>query len=1058
MIKTFGCLVALATSYFVLGELGLLLAIPPGYATAIFPASAIAVISVLHWGRFALPGIWLGSFALNVAIAWQSNQLELNKQSFMVAASIGCGSLLQSWLSAGLVRWRIQDAWQRMDQDSDILAFLLLAGPVGCLTASTCGILTLLGFGVINPDESLFTWWNWWVGDSLGVLLFAPILLNLLYRRQPSWQTRLRSVMIPTFLLTIIIVVVYIYISDRESKLLKYRFAAYGESLSHLLNQQLQAYHETVGALARLMTIEPNLSQSQFTSFIQPIFSQHSDIHALSWNPVIYSKQRPAFEQHFSQENKLAELKITERDHTGKLVPALQRDWYVAVGYIAPLATNAKALGYDIASNPERLSAIRRAMESREMTATPPIRLVQDNDDHSGLLLLQPVYSELATRSAMPQGFAVGVFKIEEMLIQQTSQHLPAHLGLTIEDLGAEQGKRLIYSNHEPSFNGQQALIWQKRVNFAGRQWQITLYPSAGFFASERSLFAWSILSTGLIVASMLQAMLLGMTGRSLAIERRVDEQTKEISEKTAILQENQRHLQQEKAKYETLLQASGDGIYILNRAGQLVETNRKFCEMLGYRREELIGQPMALWEALVDAENLRSLNQTNFDKPNVYTAKHRCKNGEIIDVEISAKAVNIHGEWLLWNASRDIGERNQLLQALTEAKEAAERAAQMKSRFLANMSHEIRTPMNGIIGLSELVLNMPSNPEMRDCLEKIAYSSKSLLGILNDILELSKLEADGVTLIRSPFEMEFVITNLRNLFEHYANAKHLELITTVAPQVPKVLVGDALRLQQILSNLIGNAIKFTDCGSVTVDVCLLRQRDRQALIQFAVTDTGIGFSEETQQKLFKPFSQGDNSITRKFGGTGLGLAISQSLLQLMGGEFSIKSECNRGSRFSFDLLFTIAEAPELNPETRGDSKIKTGKLTEKLQQDAERLKSADILVVEDNRINQKVVKEFLNLVGANVTLANNGQEALALIRNQRFKAVLMDVQMPVLDGLEATRQIRNDPNFTSLPIIALTAGVTAEEREQCMLCGMNDLVTKPVAADNLIQTLNKWV
>lgn len=1044
---------AIAASYFLFGELGLLLAIPPGYASAIFPASAVGVVATLHIGKLALPGIWLGSFAVNLSIAWQRNLMDLTAQDLIVATSIGFGASLQAWLAAFLVRQRINDAWRRLDQDSDIFAFLLLAGPLSCVCASSWAMLTLTVSEIIDPSELAFNWWNWWAGDTLGVLLFSPIFLFLLYRSTPSWQTRFRRVVVPTLLLTIVILMAYVYTSDRDTKLLKYRFAEYGESLSHLIILQLQAYHETVSALASLMSIQPNLSEREFRSFTQPIFLQHGDIHALSWNPAITSNQRQQFERHFGQENKLPHFQITERDSSGSLIPAGERDWFVPVGYIAPLPANNKALGYDIASSPERMSALRDAMKSGKMIATPPIRLVQDNSDRTGLLLLLPVYGDQTSTDRKPIGFAVGVFKIEEMLIEQTDRSLTPSIGLTIEDVRAHEGKRLIYSNHKSIIKSQEAISWQKSLNFAGRSWLINMYPTGQFFASERSLFAWSILASGLVVASMLQAMLLGMSGRTQAIQRQVDNQTHEILEKTKILQQNQQHLENEKARYQTLLHASGDGIYILDLFGRLVEANQKFCDMLGYTHEEIMALPISSWDASSEADGVESQTQTDFQE-RLYETRHRRKSGELIEVEISIKAVKINGEWLLWNASRDIGERKRLQLALTEAKETAERAMALKARFLANMSHEIRTPMNGIIGLSELALNMPSNAEMHDCLKKIVYSSKSLLGILNDILDLSKIEADGITLLNIPFDLNQVIENLKNLFEYYACNKRIEFTFLVDPEIPQMLLGDALRLQQILGNLIGNALKFTEQGSVTVKIGLKSIIDNQALIGFAIIDTGIGMSIENQKNLFKPFSQGDNSITRKFGGTGLGLAISHSLLQLMNSDFKVESALGRGSTFSFDLILNVTEARESVILNSVQSLNESGNLTKRLQQEAGRLKGSSILLVEDNRINQHVIKGFLTLVGVEVTVASNGQEALQLIENHNFNAVLMDVQMPVLDGLAATRKIRNNLQLNSLPIIALTAGVTKEERDDCLLSGMNDLIPKPVNPEVLVRTL----
>ena len=388
--------------------------------------------------------------------------------------------------------------------------------------------------------------------------------------------------------------------------------------------------------------------------------------------------------------------------------------------------------------------------------------------------------------------------------------------------------------------------------------------------------------------------------------------------------------------------------------------------------------------------------------------------------------------------------------QAMREAREKAESSARAKSDFLANMSHEIRTPMNAIIGLSQLALSSGQPEQQHDYLGKILGSAQSLLGILNDILDFSKIEAGHLSIDPQPFSLETLLTDLRNLLQPPAEEKKLAFELTAADNVPRALIGDSLRLKQILTNLLGNAIKFTERGSVKLAINLAQpQKGGQIRLRFVVSDTGIGMTEAQRVKLFQSFSQADNSITRRFGGSGLGLVISQRLAQLMGGMIEVQSRSGIGSTFCVELLLGVASAEQSD---------QLQKRPENTPEPAVGLQGKRVLLVEDNRINQLVASEFLKKMALTVEIANHGQEALERLRADLppFDVVLMDIQMPVMDGLEATRQLRADPRFVDLPILAMSAGVTLDEQAQCHAVGMTDFVSKPIDAEQLARKLTE--
>ena len=492
-----------------------------------------------------------------------------------------------------------------------------------------------------------------------------------------------------------------------------------------------------------------------------------------------------------------------------------------------------------------------------------------------------------------------------------------------------------------------------------------------------------------------------------------------------------------------------------LNKAGE---------NLLGYSREELLGK-----------------NDYDFfpkEQADFFTEKDRTvlRLREILDIPeeelltlhkgtrtLHTKKVPLFDstgepEFLL-GISEDVTELKQIekekLQALQGAKESAEAASRAKSEFLANMSHEIRTPMNAITGMAYLVMQTDLNPQQQEYVSRLRGAANSLLGILNDILDFSKIEAGKMELEAVNFNLNNILNSVRDLVTVKAEDKKLELLFSKSSDTPVFLIGDPLRLGQILNNLVGNAIKFTEKGQIviTVSPALQISKPDHIALTFSVADSGIGMEKEQLERIFTPFAQADSSISRNYGGTGLGLSIVSRLLELKGSRLEVVSEPGQGSTFSFTAEFACSN---VQAQQTSDS---TEDLDGVAMDNRKQLCNVKVLLVEDNKVNQIVAKEMLRKFGVNVITANNGREAVEKVSSgEMFDLVLMDIQMPVMNGFEATAAIRKVKGELELPIIAMTAFAFSDERDKCLSAGMNDHVAKPVEPDRLYSVLIRWI
>jgi PAS domain S-box-containing protein len=483
---------------------------------------------------------------------------------------------------------------------------------------------------------------------------------------------------------------------------------------------------------------------------------------------------------------------------------------------------------------------------------------------------------------------------------------------------------------------------------------------------------------------------------------------------------------------------------------GTIQFVNPKFQEMTGYTANEALGKTPRILNSGVHSKEFFNFLWKEITAGREWHGEicNRKKNGNLYWEYTRISPVrNNQGEITQFIAIKeDITKKKASAELLQQAKEAAESANRAKSDFLANMSHEIRTPLNAIIGMAHLAMKTNLDSQQRDYIGKIHFAGGHLLEVINDVLDLSKIEAGKFDIDIDVFELNRLFGNVMALIEDQATAKKLELILELDQQLPIYLKGDALRLGQVLINFSNNAIKFTESGKITLRARIADVTANDILLHFEVQDTGIGLNHKQTEQLFQPFQQADSSTARKFGGTGLGLAISKQLAVLMSGEVGVESVFGKGSTFWFTARLGKLSAAEI------EKQLKFTPLEFKS------IKGASILLAEDNLFNQQIAQEMLERSGAKVVIANNGIEVLQLVRTEQFDCVLMDMQMPEMDGLEATRRLRADPATAALRIIAMTANIQQTDRDNCFAAGMDDFITKPFSPEKFYSTISKWL
>jgi len=809
----------------------------------------------------------------------------------------------------------------------------------------------------------------------------------------------------------------------------------------NLIARKMEECLTVIKALQRLFAASQHVSDREFAVFTVPFLEERRELQALEWIPQVRHAERTDYEG-IRRERQMQNFRITERDPRGEIITAGQRETYYPVFYVEPLRGNEKAVGFDLGSDPIRRVALDQARDSGAPTVTERIRLVQETGEQFGFLIFFPVYRKGMPTETVQQrregleGFALGVFRAGNVMMASIGSTDLLGLPFDLLDFSAPSEQRLLHhwSARLNAKDGWKSRFFPtptpylRKFSFAGREWGVEVTASRAYMERHCSVAYWTILPTGLLLTVVLGFWLQGILGRRIRLERTVLERTSE--------------LQESEERFRDLFDNISDFIYTHDLDGRILTINPAAAGLLG-SSEEVVGRHVADFMPVERRGDffqryLPTIRSQGWYNGTILLLSREgpwhyveCKNSL---VEEQGRGVYVRG------SGRDVTERKLYEKELKKSKEAAEAANRAKSQFLANMSHEIRTPMNGVLGMTELLLSSGLSEKQMELAHTVRHSGEALLRVLNDILDISKIEAGRLELENIDFNLRETFEEAVDLFARQAHEKGLELVYVMEKDVPVMLKGDPVRLRQVLMNLVGNAVKFTEKGQVEIQVSTMEINVDSSVISVEVKDTGIGVCNEVQQEIFDAFSQADGSVTRKYGGTGLGLTICRQLCEMMGGSIEVESVPGAGSTFRFNVRLKNGARP-----AQGEQIPVSG------------LRGLRVLIVDDNETNRLVLQEQVEHWGMVAMSAGDGVRALEMLRSSSsrgapFDLAILDQMMPGLDGIELARTIRSDPLISQVKLLMLTGhyGTIDQSGEAGNLVRL----TKPVRQSQLYNAL----
>lgn len=873
--------------YLVLGKLALWLAIPPGYAMAVYPPAGIALGAVLIGGRMMALGVGLGSLSLNLWIS--SSTQAIDSTALTLASLIACGAMLQALCAAALIK-RFVGYPSPLDNNRSILQFMLLGSVIACMINASIGVGSLYFMGVLKAHALFNNWLTWWIGDSLGVLTITPACLILFGQPRSIWRARRVSVLSPTLITLFIVVVVFAFVRQWEQGRSEAEFKDRAQRLTNAMQARLDYHIEVQKNVVSLFSAFENISERQFAGFVAQPISNYSALQAITWAPRITDAQRPAFETRLSQSELMRQMldlgngQIMQMGADGRTQKAARRAEYFPFAYVAPMLGNSSLPGFDLNSNPLINKAIEEARDIGLVVATGPIPDLPISRDKALAALVSPLYLnkpggiDVEQRRANLSGLVVSVLNMGEALEGVLGAGDKANLHLRLLDLAGKSanGAGQPYAYYDSWGTAKNNAGLRFRLDFAGRELLLQVRASDAYWQQQKAWAAWTALAGGMLFAGLVGMYLLLVSGRSYAIEALVEQRTVQLHESEQRLQ--------------AILENAADGIMTMDARGNILLVNHALCKLLDYEAQDLMHTHIGKLFVENAGELLRefeSRETQNFCRELTGISY----NQQQIPLELSIAKIGTDGEQMYILIAHDLTERK--------------RIEQLKSDFVSAVSHELRTPLTSIRGsLGLLTAGVSGNfgPQAEKLLQLANSNAERLSVLINDLLDFEKLECGGMRFHMEVLDLLAVVKKTMELNLGYAQkfSISLQLEQTGAAQAvqPLQVNADELRLIQVLGNLLSNAIKFSrPQGMVGIR---LELEGRHAMV--SICDQGTGIPDEFKPRIFAKFSQADGSSQKKFGGTGLGLSLAKMMIEKMGGQIGFESSEGVGSRFFIRL------------------------------------------------------------------------------------------------------------------------------------------------------------